>query len=304
MGKIREAFRLSEKEKPTMEFRVDPAVFVRGPSREEREGIGSEGMSFIEIGPRREIEGSPDVMRVQVPTKASWPQPQIVPVRPKQTGPRLAELPRGPRIAPELTAYHQSGQPSGEVYQELARAVIQASQGRGRTNPGSMVFTAVKPQIGATTLVLNLAISAAQAGNRVIAVDANLSRPGVSKKLGLESQPGLTDVLRGSTSLDASLLTTVQERLQILPAGSASAIWADKEDLRDLINNLLQKAELVFVDGPCWDGRAGGVAFGNACGALFLVSEGKESESSPPSDLLLSIPALGLPLAGTILTNW
>src|SRR5690606_37631096 len=65
----------------------------------------------------------------------------------------------------------------------------------------SIVVTSCRAAEGKSTTVSNLAISLARAGRRVLVVDADLRRPGLSGYLGVEGAVGLTDVLIGRASL-------------------------------------------------------------------------------------------------------
>jgi len=62
----------------------------------------------------------------------------------------------------------------------------------------TIVFTSSSPQEGKTTVSCNLAIAMAQAGNKVLLVDGDFRRPVISKIFGIQSIPGLTDVILGN----------------------------------------------------------------------------------------------------------
>ncbi len=62
----------------------------------------------------------------------------------------------------------------------------------------TIVFTSSSPQEGKTTVSSNLAIAMAQAGNKVLLVDGDFRRPVISKIFGIQSIPGLTDVILGN----------------------------------------------------------------------------------------------------------
>ena len=59
------------------------------------------------------------------------------------------------------------------------------------------VVTSSVPNEGKTTTATNLAITLAQAGQRVLLIEADLRRPKISEYLGIEGGAGLTDVLVG-----------------------------------------------------------------------------------------------------------
>jgi Mrp family chromosome partitioning ATPase/capsular polysaccharide biosynthesis protein len=65
----------------------------------------------------------------------------------------------------------------------------------------TVLVTSAVPAEGKSTVVRNLAIVCAEAGLRVAVVEADLRRPTLGRLFGVNSEPGLTDVLMGLTSL-------------------------------------------------------------------------------------------------------
>jgi capsular exopolysaccharide synthesis family protein len=62
----------------------------------------------------------------------------------------------------------------------------------------SLSFASAGLGEGKTTTVINLAITIAQDGRRVLVVDADLRKPAVNSRLGLKREPGLSEVLIGN----------------------------------------------------------------------------------------------------------
>jgi receptor protein-tyrosine kinase len=87
-----------------------------------------------------------------------------------------------------------------------------------------VMVTSSLPGEGKTFVAINLAISMAmELDTTVLLVDADVARPSVLQRLGLEPAPGLMDVLSDSSlALSDVLLRTNIERLSILPAGKPS----------------------------------------------------------------------------------
>lgn len=83
----------------------------------------------------------------------------------------------------------------------------------------SIVITSSIPGEGKTTTALNLAVSLADAGLRVVLIDADLRRPAVAEYLGLESSVGLTTVLIGRANVQDVVQPWQKTSLDILPAG-------------------------------------------------------------------------------------
>jgi capsular exopolysaccharide synthesis family protein len=105
---------------------------------------------------------------------------------------------------------------------------------------------------GKTTLAANLATSLAGAGRRTVLVDFDLRRPALHRLFQLNLQPGIGEVLRGRTELEASLQLTQIPNLEFLAAGRWSATGLAglaSADLESLIHRLRNGFEFVVVDG-------------------------------------------------------
>jgi capsular exopolysaccharide synthesis family protein len=122
----------------------------------------------------------------------------------------------------------------------------------------SLLLTSSMPSEGKTTLATDLAMAAAEAGERVVLVDADLRRPGVSKLVGLDSGvTGLSNILIGQVNVDTVLQTHASEdgsfSIQIIPAGplppNPPALF-ESEAWPRLLGTLKSRADLVIVDAP------------------------------------------------------
>ncbi len=123
---------------------------------------------------------------------------------------------------------------------------------------------------GKTTTATNLALSMAQTGLRTLLVEADLRKPRVSKTLGIERVPGLTDYILNRESLDGCIRHMSDllmgslghnamkedaipgiEYLNILPAGkierNPSEIIAGKK-LDTLIQTVKEQYDIIIFD--------------------------------------------------------
>jgi protein-tyrosine kinase len=96
----------------------------------------------------------------------------------------------------------------------------------GQTIPRANLIQVVSamPEEGKTFFAINLAMSIAmEVDHHVLLVDADVLRPSVLRRLGVEPAPGLLDVLQSKDLLLSDvLLRTNVEKLSILPAGAAN----------------------------------------------------------------------------------
>lgn len=82
-----------------------------------------------------------------------------------------------------------------------------------------LVVTSTGPGEGKTVTASNLAVGLAQAGQRVLLVDADLRHPDVHGLFGQKAEPGLSNLLVGSAKASEAVRKTSVSGLWILPAG-------------------------------------------------------------------------------------
>ncbi|MGL4549968.1 MAG: CpsD/CapB family tyrosine-protein kinase, partial [Gemmataceae bacterium] len=210
---------------------------------------------------------------------------------------------RRPKFAPEIVTYHTPDQPASTRYAELLASIREAAAVKAVVDHLVLLFAPVRPEVGSTTVLLNVAVVAARQGRRTLVVDANLKRPAVAARLGLTPSPGLMEVLAADCSIDEATRPTDQDGLFALTAGQSGPLLADVRTLHDLLATLRERFDFVLIDGPRWDGRGTTTAIASGCDAVFLVTPVSEADTPPASDLARQLPQQGVRLAGAILTG-
>jgi Mrp family chromosome partitioning ATPase/capsular polysaccharide biosynthesis protein len=130
----------------------------------------------------------------------------------------------------------------------------------------AVLFASAIGQEGKSTTVANLAASLAQAGRNVVAVDADLRQPSLSRLFNVPEQPGLAELAVGSVPLDQAraLLAEVEldatltpaslrGTLRILPAGRREEQpdrLLSSSALPLLFDELRADADWILVDSP------------------------------------------------------
>ncbi|MDA8237821.1 MAG: polysaccharide biosynthesis tyrosine autokinase [Chloroflexi bacterium] len=118
----------------------------------------------------------------------------------------------------------------------------------------TLLVTSSIPGEGKTTTASNLAVAFAQAGRRVILLDADLRKPGVHKVFDLPNVAGLTSLLRtDDVAIDDVVQATEEERLQVittglLPPNPAELLGSNR--MKTILERLVAAADLVIVDSP------------------------------------------------------
>lgn len=153
--------------------------------------------------------------------------------------------PRGAALA-VLSDPHS---PSAEAYRSLAANLQFAYADRQLQTIG---ITSAAQGEGKSTTLANLAVALAQTGQRVIAIDADLRRPGLHTLFGVSRDQGLTDVLRGQQA-ELPLQDTGAPGVRVLASGPVTANPLEALASRRFDQALAlarAQADFVLVDTP------------------------------------------------------
>ena len=150
--------------------------------------------------------------------------------------------------AGELVVAAKPLDPRAEAYRQL-RTALQFSHLGGRT-PMVSVTSALAGE-GKSTVAINLALALAEVNDRVLLVDADLRRPMVAGRLGLEGSAGLTTVLIGRAGLEDVVQEWGPRGLSVLAAGMVPPNPTEllsSPELAALIAQLRERYDAVVFD--------------------------------------------------------
>lgn len=158
-----------------------------------------------------------------------------------------------------------------ESYRQFAATFRRA---RLDADAKSVLFSAGMPDAGTTSVVLNLASTAAAAGRTVAVVDANFRRPKIAPMLGLDpADPGLGDILCEGQSID-SVISKTSDGISVIPAGTpANRVFErfDGEAMSDFLASMHERFDVILIDGPPLVVASESMSIANAADASILV---------------------------------
>ena len=145
--------------------------------------------------------------------------------------------------------------------------------------PRSIVIASALPGEGKTTTAANLAITLAEAGLRVVLVNADLRRPGLGLYMGIEESVGLTSVLIGSAELADAVQELGNGLLRVLPSGPLPPNPSEllgSIGMRQVIQGLERDNDIVLLDSPpLLTVTDASVLSATAGGVIVVVRSGK-----------------------------
>jgi capsular exopolysaccharide synthesis family protein len=117
----------------------------------------------------------------------------------------------------------------------------------------SLLITSPGVGDGKTTVSVNLALSLARLGSRVLLIDADLRHPSVDEALGIAADSGLATYLAGDGEWWSGVQAEVFPNLAVLPAAFAPAEPADLlagARMRQLMEEAAKAYDYLVIDSP------------------------------------------------------
>lgn len=227
--------------------------------------------------------------------------------------PSLAVIPRARRSSADQASHLTTAQRNiglltqpksqfAEAFRSLRTALMLSMVGQP---PKRILFTSATPSEGKTTVATNLACVLAQGGERVLIIDADLRRPNVHHRFGLNGRVGLTTLLTGATSFEESLQKVPEiPNLDVLPSGPVPPLPTEmlsSEAMHALLAKCSDLYTHVVIDSPPILSVTDGVILARDADAVVLVvRHGKSSKQivRRARDLLIRS---GAPITGVVL---
>jgi len=176
--------------------------------------------------------------------------------------------------------------------------------------PRRLAVSSAEPGDGKTTVSSNLAIAFHQAGKRVLLIDGDIRKPGLTKLVGLRAAPGVSDILRGTRPVAEMAAELVQRSgsvpIDIIPSGRRPSNPAELL-LSDRFVELLAWGETVYdqvlVDAPPALAGTDAAAIGRVCDGLVLVVRPEKNRRRVMMRAVDVFRRLGTKLLGAVING-
>jgi tyrosine-protein kinase Etk/Wzc len=149
---------------------------------------------------------------------------------------------------PRILALVDPGDPAIEGMRSL-RTSLQFSMADAANNV--VMLTGPSPSIGKSFVSSNVAAVLARTGKRVLLIDGDLRRSGLSRAYGRYEHIGLADVIAERATLDEAIQTIKGTSLEFLPSGSWQQNAADhltSDSVADIFKTLSGRYDVIVLD--------------------------------------------------------
>jgi len=172
----------------------------------------------------------------------------------------------------------------------------------------SLAVTSAMPGEGKTTVAANLAVAEAQAGKRVILVDANLRRPSLARVFGLKPATGFTTVLLNredrAHAIDVALQPTIVPNLLVMASGPLPPNPAEllaSQSATEVLRELEARADLVIFDTPPMGPLTDAVVLAARLSGAVVVTRAGSTRRTTVINSIQTLRKVGGNVVGTVL---
>lgn len=204
----------------------------------------------------------------------------------------------------ELITVSEPRSPISEAYRTLRTNLDFAGLDQALE---TMVVTSAGVGEGKSTTLANLAVVSAQAGRKVILVDADLRRPTLHQTFGLVNETGLTTVMMDEAALASPPLRDTEiEGLSVLTSGPLPPNPADlmgSRRMEEVIAALSEQADQIFFDTPPVVAVTDAAVLATKVDGVLLVISAGKTRREYARTAVQRLEQINARLVGTVLTN-
>ena len=210
------------------------------------------------------------------------------------------------RVNPALLLDLDQRSPLAEAFRQLRTSVLLSTPGHA---PKTLVVTSCVPAEGKSTTAINLAVTLAQTGARVLVIDADMRRPTIHSSFGITNERGLCNVLANEMS-EAEILTYIQQEtesgLYVLTSGPVPPNPAElvgSEHMQRVLNTLKNTFDHVVIDSPPIASFTDGVLLSSICDGVVLVVHANQCSRKVVLRSRQSLEDVGAKIIGIVLNR-
>ena len=170
----------------------------------------------------------------------------------------------------------------------------------------ALLVTSTSPEEGKSTVLANLAVTFAEAGNRVVLVDADLRRPSLHKLFGLSNQVGLTTAVLDEDGSLLPIQDTEVPNLRVLASGPLPPNPADllSSQRMDRVTEALRaEADYLLYDSPPIVAVTDAAVLGRRLDGVLLVIDAGKTKRDHARRAKLLLEKVNAHLLGVVLNN-
>ena len=170
----------------------------------------------------------------------------------------------------------------------------------------TILVTSAEMNEGKTTTICNLAKCFGELDDiKIILIDCDFKKRGVSRKLGISNPFGVSDIVFGNKKLDECIQKV--EDIDVLPSGGVpnnTSMLLNSKAMKNLVSELREKYDYVFIDSPPICRLNDACIIAQYVDGTVLVNASKEIDSKVAKLTLEKLKKVGANVIGVVLNKF
>jgi capsular exopolysaccharide synthesis family protein len=170
----------------------------------------------------------------------------------------------------------------------------------------TILVTSASPAEGKSTTAAHLAVANAQQGKRTLIIDADLRRPSIHRKFGVNATAGLVNVLLGEVEWTQVIITPESiPNLEIMPAGPPSRRASEliASGISEFLDKVYGEYDLIIVDAPPLLGFSEPALMGTCTDGVLIVARAGETNRKAIASVVSTLQRLRVHVLGLVLNE-
>lgn len=251
------------------------------------------GFVLLRRALRRGIKGAEEIEALGIPVFATVP-----------FAPEAANLRQQRGELPIFAVAH----PMDVVTEALRSLRTSLHFGLLDASTNSIQITSAAPNVGKSFTAVNLAVVAAQSGQKVCLIDADLRRGYLRRFFHLpKDAPGLSDYLGQERSLDEVLTQGPIEGLSVIVSGRFPPNPSEllmRAEFTEMLRRLDEEFDLIVIDSPPTLAVTDPVIIGRSTGATILIARHMETMAGELRAVQSAFESAGGQIKGAVLNGF
>lgn len=159
---------------------------------------------------------------------------------------------------------------------------------------------------GKSTTAINLAYVFAEKGSKVLLIDADLRIPSIAKKLDIETEPGLADLLRGKGAQISEFKSHLLDNLFILPSGDIPPNPSEllgSSRMENILNKFREVFDYVIIDLPPVNIVSDPVSISSLISGMIVVIREEYTEKKELEQCLRQLELSNVKILGCVMNE-
>lgn len=195
--------------------------------------------------------------------------------------------------------------PISEAFRRLHNNIVFSNPDRTYQ---TILVTSSRKGEGKTTTCINLAVSLAESGKKVLVIDSDLRRPNLHRLMGEKREPGIAEIFYHDKPISKAIKQTAAPGVYMIPAGKTipnPAALLQSEKMHRFMNELKSRFDYIIVDTPPFGVITDAASMiQRVADGVILVARFNDTKSNELHHTTENLKKINSNVIGTVLTAY